>query len=82
MTLALEDRERADVGAVLLETNGANVERAGSELRVSGDLARILSGCLEDSTDLFRNDDVRIEAKYGHDGKDVLFGWWMTGIDP
>jgi hypothetical protein len=78
MSLAFENPERAEMGAILLENHGARVRREASELRISGDFGRILRGCLEDSTDLFQNDDARIQAKYGRDGRDVLLGWWLT----
>jgi hypothetical protein len=78
MTLALDRPEQSELATLLLERNGAGAAPDGSELRVNADLERILAGCLEDSDDLFRNNDARIEAKYGRDGTDVLFGWWVT----
>jgi hypothetical protein len=78
MTLAFEGPEKSELAALLLERNGADVGSGESELRVKADLGRILVGCLDDSDELFRNNGANVEAKYGRDGKDVLFGWWVT----
>jgi hypothetical protein len=78
MALAFDRPEQSELAALLLERNGAGVGPGGSELRVNADLGRILAGCLNDSDELFRNNGANVEAKYGRDGKDVLFGWWVT----
>jgi hypothetical protein len=63
---------------LLLEKSGATVQSTGSELSVSGDLERILAGCLDDADLLFSNDGTSIEAKYARGGREVVHGWWKA----
>jgi hypothetical protein len=78
MTLVFDGPEQSELAASLLTRGGAGVEPDGTELRVNADLGRVLAGCLQDSDDLFQNDDASVEARYRRDGKDALFGWWVT----
>jgi len=78
LVLAFHDARQAELAALLFGKSGATVQATGSELNVSGDLERILAGCLDDSDLLFRNDGGGIEAKYGRGGQEVVRGWWTT----
>ena len=50
----------------------------GKNLKVSGDLDRIMANCLEDADALFYNKSDVLEAKYGIKGKQVLYNWWVS----
>jgi len=78
MPLDFEDPDQAEIVALLLEKNGAGVDPASREPSASGDLGVVLDACLEDADDLFKNNDTRIETKYGRTGREVLYGWWLT----
>jgi len=78
LALTFQDARQAELAALLLGKTGATVRSMGSELSVSGDLERILVGCLDDSDLLFRNEGASIEAKYGRGGQEAVRGWWTT----
>jgi hypothetical protein len=78
VNLAMQDPELALATAALFEEAGAMVEVVGTDVAVNGDLARTLRSCLTDAGQLFDNADDSLEAKYGRDGKDVLFAWWSA----
>lgn len=76
LTVEIEGEEPA--AAALLRNNGADVEMTAAGLVISGDLVALLTGCLDDADDMYRNDAGRIEAEYGQGGKEALFHWWKT----
>jgi hypothetical protein len=78
LTLAMESEELSAKAAAIMRKSGAEVEAAGASLMMKGDLAGILTGCLDDADDMFLNDAGRIEAEYGLGGKEALFHWWKA----
>jgi hypothetical protein len=78
LSLQFESQEKSDLAALLLSRAGAEVVPSGTELNVTADLGRVLAVVLQDSDNLFQNDDASFEAGYGRSGKDALFGWWVT----
>jgi hypothetical protein len=78
VTLAMKDPELAVATAALFEKADAAVETVGTEVKASGDLARTLQSCLEDSGHMFANEDEQVEAKYGRPGREALFAWWSA----
>ena len=59
----------------LFAISGARVAVEGSLLKVSGDLGQMLTAILDDADHMFQNDDAAISAKYGFEGKRVLYDW-------
>jgi len=78
LTLNLSDERRALEMRPLFEKAGANVERSGKELKISGDLSAILTNCLADTDDMFANNGDRVAQKYGYGEKRVLYNWWLA----
>jgi hypothetical protein len=78
LKLAMESEELASGAAAIMRRNGAEVEVAGTEIMVECDLTAILTACLDDADDMFRNDDGRVASAYGRNGKLVLFQWWKA----
>ncbi len=78
LTLVIQGEERTAGAAVIMRGNGAEVEPSPAGLEVAGDLAVLLTGCLNDADDMFRNDAGRMEAAYGQGGKEALFHWWIA----
>ncbi len=66
------------LNTVKIFTSGAAVEAAvtGPKVTVSGDLGKILSAMLADAEVMFNNNAAELTAKYGFDGKEVLYTWW------
>ncbi|WP_291327079.1 hypothetical protein [Desulfovibrio sp. UCD-KL4C] len=62
----------------ILEANGFVVNKSGLGITVSGDLSALMMSATEDSDAMFNNNGKDLEAKYGMDGKQVLYVWWQT----
>lgn len=60
----------------LLTTAGAQVTADGTQVRVSGDLGKVIEATLKDSEALFHNRDAELQSKYGFPGKQAMFVWW------
>ena len=78
VSLSFPIEEMATQSAALFNHAGALVNISGSQLKVSGDLGKILSGCLEDADDLYLNNDADIKNRYGADARHVLYNWWVS----
>jgi len=63
----------------LLTAAGAAVQaEEGGNLKVSGDLGRLLAMALDDSESLFHNRGEEVANKYGFPEKEALFLWWSA----
>ena len=63
---------------------GAAAEVKGDELKIEGDLGKVLAAALQDSDVMFKNDGNAIKAKYGTDDEKKMFRQWhnaFTKID-
>jgi hypothetical protein len=62
---------------------GAAAEADGTQIAFKGDLGSILAAALEDAELLFHNKSEALQAKYGIEGREVLYNWWQTlkGLD-
>ncbi|MBW2615236.1 MAG: hypothetical protein JRD02_03545 [Deltaproteobacteria bacterium] len=78
VTLAMTDKGQAQQTAPLFKAGGALVTVKGVELKVTGDLGRILENCLADSDAMYKNEGQKVFKKYGYDEKRVLFNWWKA----
>jgi len=78
VTLVMAEEERARQAAPLFMKGGALVNVSGAELKVSGDLGKILENCLADADLMYHNDGEKLSAKYGYEEKRVLLNWWVA----
>jgi hypothetical protein len=78
VTLKMASETQARQTAPLFRQGGASVSTLGAELKVKGDLGKILENCLFDAEDMYRNDGQAVSVKYGYDEKRVLFNWWKA----
>jgi hypothetical protein len=78
VTLNMENEAQAKQTALLLMKGGALVNVSGAELKVSGDLGKILENCLTDSDYMYVNDGEKVKGKYGYDEKQVLYNWYTA----
>ena len=83
VNLTMADKKQAEQTAGLFKAGGAEVTITGDNLKVSGDLGKILENCLEDADAMYSNDGKKISEKYGYDERQVLFNWWKSfkGMD-
>jgi len=78
VTMVMAEEERARQAAPLFMKGGALVNVSGTEVKVSGDLAKILENCLADADLMYHNDGEKLSAKYGYEAKRVLLNWWVA----
>jgi hypothetical protein len=78
VTLAMANEEQAKQTALLFMKGDALVNVSGTELKVTGDLAKILNNCLADADDMYNNLGNKVSSKYGYDEKRVLYNWWKA----
>ena len=77
-TLKLANADQAQETDRLFNQAGVLVNVSGAELKVRGDLAQILNGCIDDADAMYYNDGEKVSGKYGFDEKRVLFDWWTA----
>ncbi|MFV0437535.1 MAG: hypothetical protein ACK5PS_09140 [Desulfopila sp.] len=78
VTINMADESQAQETARLLEAAGATAAVSGAELKVSGDMGQIMKNSLADSDLMFHNDSAPLQQKYGYDGRQVLYNWWLA----
>ena len=77
--LKLSSETQATRAALLFTGAGAQVQRKGSSLMVSGDLGRVLVASLNDAEAMFRNDDAALVKRYpGQNERAMLYAWWLS----
>jgi len=64
--------------ALLFTTAGLSASASGAELKLDGDLGRILAACLEDADHMYHNRGDQVAAKYGNDERQALYDWWSA----
>jgi len=78
LRLNLADERQVREILTLFEKSGAGVEPSGTTLKVTGDLAAILSNCLADADDMFANNGDKVAQKYNYGEKRALYNWWVA----
>ncbi len=78
VTLHMPDERTAEQSARLFEKGGATTFLSGGTLQASGDLGKILKNCLEDAEAMYRNNGDQVLKKYGYDGRQALYNWWVA----
>jgi len=64
--------------AVLYKYTDADVKVVGYELKVNGDLYKILKCALTDADLLYKGESEVIRGKYNYGEKEVLYNWWYS----
>jgi hypothetical protein len=76
--------KRAERASKLFTVNeGAKVEVNGAELKIEGDLGKVLAAALRDSETIYRNEGEKIKVLYGtvmktEDEKQMFRQWWTV----
>jgi hypothetical protein len=78
VTLSMTDSKQAEQTALLFKAGGAETAVNGRELKVTGDLGKILANAVEDADTMYKNDGKKVEEKYGYDERAALFNWWQA----
>jgi hypothetical protein len=75
-TIKIEKAEDLEKAVKVLTIAGAQVEEAGSEIKIMADIGRLMENALNDSDAMYKNDGKSISARYGFDEKEVMVAWW------
>jgi len=78
VTLVMTDKKKAEQTAQLFKVGGAETIVSGNQLKVMGDLGKILENCLADADAMYKNDGQKVSGKYGYEEKRVLYNWWKA----
>lgn len=78
VTLAMANRKQADQTAQLFVASGAESIAEKTQLKVTGDLGKILDRCLADADAMYYNDGQKVSGAYGYNEKTVLYNWWKA----
>lgn len=78
ISLTMKSDVQAQQTVPLLMNAGAQVDRNGANLTVTGNLVRILTHCLDDAQFMYDNNGVSVSSKYGYAEKAVLYNWWSA----
>ncbi len=78
VTISMVDSTQAEQTALLFKVGGAETAVNGSELKVTGDLGKILSNAVEDADAMYKNEGKKVADKYGYDERRALFNWWQA----
>jgi hypothetical protein len=78
VNIHLEKAEDAEKTAKLFTTVGAQAEVQGAELKLSGDLGKVVEAVLNDADVMYNNDASKVSEIYGYDGMDVMKNWWQA----
>jgi hypothetical protein len=79
VNIKLKNEESAQKVAKILTSAGAQVVPAGAaQLKVSGDLGKVMAAALQDSDAMFHNRETELSSKYGFGGQEALYHWWSA----
>jgi hypothetical protein len=78
VAISMADDGQAQQTAALFMKGDALVNVSGTQLKIEGDLAKILLNCLTDADSMYINDGQTVAARYGYDERQVLYNWWQA----
>ncbi|MFC1867742.1 hypothetical protein ACFL0H_06390 [Thermodesulfobacteriota bacterium] len=76
--LTMASKKQAQQTAKLFRAGGAEAIVKEANLKVTGDLGKILANSLADADAMYKNDGEKVSGKYGYDEKRALFNWWKA----
>lgn len=77
-TLKMADRDQAEQIALLFKLSGARAVVKECQLKVTGDLGKILGSSLADADAMYHNNGQKVSERYGYSERRVLFNWWTA----
>jgi len=76
VTIKLKDQSTADKAKKVFTTAGCEASGDAAQLKLKGDLGKVMGAALKDSDDMFYNRDAELKGRYGFEGKEALYAWW------
>lgn len=78
LSFSMDSAAQAQQTSQLFMKAGALVNVTDAKLTLSGDLGKILEGCLADADAMYHNDGQKLAGKYGFDERQALYNWWKA----
>jgi hypothetical protein len=78
VTLTMTSQKQAEQAALLFKAGEAETMVQEAQLKVNGDLGKILENCVSDADAMYHNDGKKVSGKYNHDEKQALYNWWQA----
>ncbi len=78
VTIKLKNQEIADKATKVFTTAGLEATGDASQFKIKGDLGKAMITALKDSEDMFYDRGSDVKARYGIEGREVLYAWWSS----
>ena len=79
VSVKLKKADQAPLAVKVLNQAGATAKAQDGTVTFSGDLGKILSSAVDDSENLYQNNDKNVSAKYnGEEALKVSSAWWQV----
>ncbi len=78
VSITMKSAEQAEKVSRLYLKAGTNVAVEENKMKIAGDLGTMLKSALADSDDMFKNKGDEVSERYGYDGKEALYYWWLS----
>lgn len=78
VTVKMDKPEEVEKTTKLLITAGVQVGAKDMELKISGDLGKLLDQVIKDSDAMYKDNGKEVSGRYGFDEKDAMTLWWTV----
>lgn len=78
VSVKMDKPEQVDKAVKMLITAGVQVGAKDTELKITGDLGKLLGQVLKDSEAMYKNNGTEVSGLYGFSEKDVMTVWWSV----
>ncbi|NLI82829.1 MAG: hypothetical protein GX443_14230 [Deltaproteobacteria bacterium] len=76
LTVKLSDAKYVEKAVKMVVAAGGQIGAKDAEVKVSGDLGKLLAAALRDSDSMYHNKADEVASRYGIDGQEVMRVWW------
>lgn len=76
VNVKMESPEQAARAVRIFASVAPDTTSKGAELRIKGNLAKLLGAVLRDSSSMYYNKGGEVRERYGIDEKEVMAAWW------
>ncbi len=76
VSIKMDNADQAAKAARVLAQGLAKTSVQGSEVKINGNLVKMLSTVLDDSTAMYYDRGAEVKSRYSMDERDVMSTWW------
>jgi hypothetical protein len=76
VVLKMDNPEQVQNAIKIVLAAGAQVGTEGTQLKISGDLGKMLSKIVRDSDAMYKNEGAKVSEVYSQDERIVMSTWW------